>query len=378
VSNTFYLKSRKDRRLSATRKLTAVSLFTGAGGLDLGIEQCNVHIAAALERDPIACATLEKNFVKKRRHPTKIVQADIEDVSAKELRIAAGLSAGEIDLIVGGPPCTPFSKSGYWIEYKRAGLDPNRFLLDHYVRFVKELKPKAFIMENVHALAYQNHNRSSLDVLREALSGLGYKINERVLVAAEHGVPQVRQRYFIIGAKSTRPDFPEPEFSGTYETKRLVDSSLPPFITCSQAFESLPDIAEASETVAGLYGHLLPEIPAGENYLYFTKERGYKKPLFKWRGRYWTFLLKLHPDRPSSTIQAQPGPYIGPFHWDNRRLRIPELKALQTFPQSFEFEGNRRAVQMQIGNAVPPLLAQKVGGALIASAFQDRSRKKSA
>jgi DNA (cytosine-5)-methyltransferase 1 len=356
-------------------KLIAVSLFSGAGGLDLGVEQCQVHIAAAVERDPIACETLAANFANGRRNPTKIIQADIEDLGVKELRAAVGLSKGDVDLIIGGPPCTPFSKSGYWIDYKRAGLDPDRFLLDHYVRFVKELKPRAFLMENVHALAYRNHNRKSLNTLREALVSLGYQINEQVLVAAEFGVPQVRQRLFVIGARDCRPSFPDQSHSGTYETKRLFNKELRPFATCADAFQDLVDVPERGEIVGGLYGHLLPEVPDGDNYLFFTKERGHSNPLFKWRSRYWTFLLKLHPNRPSSTIQAQPGPYIGPFHWENRRLRVAELKALQTFPQSFAFAGNRRAIQMQIGNAVPPMLAKKVTRALISSTFSRRAQK---
>jgi len=362
------------------RSLVAVSLFSGAGGLDLGVKNCGVRIAAAVERDPIACKTLKYNFVDAREPEaqTTIVRDDIENVSVSELRRKAGLSRGDVDLIVGGPPCTPFSKSGYWIEYKRAGLDPDRFLLDHYVRFVKELKPRAFIMENVHALAYDNHNRSSLDALLESLENLGYVIDRKVLVAAEFGVPQVRQRLFILGSKLGTPSFPVETHAGSYERQnRFANLGLKPFVTCAEAFEGLPNEVEEGEKVGGLHGHLLPEIPPGDNYLYFTKERGHAKPLFKWRGRYWTFLLKLDPNKPSSTIQAQPGPYIGPFHWENRRLRVPELKALMTFPQDFRFEGNRRSVQMQLGNAVPPVLAEIVAEELIRSTFE-RSKKKSA
>jgi len=100
--------------------------------------------------------------------------------------------------------------------------------------------------------------------------------------------------------------------------------------------------------------------PPGENYLHYTAERGHPDPRFTWRSRYWSFLLKLHPDRPSPTIQAQPGPNVGPFHWDNRRLRVGEAKRLFTFPDSFEFVGSRASVQAQLGNAVPPLLAHRV------------------
>ena len=108
-----------------------------------------------------------------------------------------------------------------------------------------------------------------------------------------------------------------------------------------------------------------PRSRPGENYLHFTAERGHAKPLFKWRSRYWTFLLKLDPARPSSTIQGQPGPYVGPFHWENRRLRVPELKRLQGFPDDFEITGSRGAVQLQVGNSVPPPL-----GAIVAESLR--------
>jgi DNA (cytosine-5)-methyltransferase 1 len=363
-----------------TDRRVAVSLFTGAGGLDIGVERAGFDVLAAVERDPLACETLRLNFKsKKRRLQTEIFQSDIEDLEVAQLleRVPA-IVPGELDLLVGGPPCTPFSKSGYWIEYKRAGQDPDRFLLDHYVRFVRALRPRAFIMENVQALAYRNHNQTSLDPLREALTDLGYHINEEVLVAAEYGVPQVRQRLFLVGALDVRPNMPEKTNAGTFEMRRIFDrdAHLPPFVTCAQAFEGLPDIPEPGGSVGGLYGHLLPEIPEGENYLHFTKERGHKKPLFKWRSRYWTFLLKLHRDRPSTTIQAQPGPYIGPFHWENRRLRTAELKRIQTFPDDYQFAGNRRAIQVQIGNAVPPLLAEHVATALVDSVFNARRQKR--
>jgi DNA (cytosine-5)-methyltransferase 1 len=110
---------------------------------------------------------------------------------------------------------------------------------------------------------------------------------------------------------------------------------------------------------------LLPEIPPGRNYLHYTAHEGHPNPLFEWRSRYWTFLLKLDPDRPCPTIQGQPGPYVGPFHWDNRRLRIPELKRLQGFPDDYELDGNRREIQLQIGNSVPPPLARSVAQAIL-------------
>ncbi len=105
---------------------------------------------------------------------------------------------------------------------------------------------------------------------------------------------------------------------------------------------------------------VLAEIPPGGNYLHYTAHERHPEPLFEWRSRYWTFLLKLDPKRPSPTIQGQPGPYVGPFHWENRRLRTPELRRLQSFPDEFVFAGSRRDIQLQVGNSVPPPLALAV------------------
>jgi DNA (cytosine-5)-methyltransferase 1 len=115
----------------------------------------------------------------------------------------------------------------------------------------------------------------------------------------------------------------------------------------------------------GQYARLLADVPPGDNYLYYTAERGNPAPKFIWRSRYWSFLLKLSPERPSPTIQAQPGPNVGPFHWENRRLRVPEIKRLFTFPDDFTLVGSRSSMQAQLGNAVPPLLARQVISRLV-------------
>ena len=106
--------------------------------------------------------------------------------------------------------------------------------------------------------------------------------------------------------------------------------------------------------------NLLPLIPPGDNYLFFTAERGYPNPIFKWRSRYWSFLLKLSPDKPSWTIQASFSNNQGPFHWKNRFLRIPEIQRIQTFPDTYVFKGKFADQWRQIGNAVPPLLIQRI------------------
>jgi DNA (cytosine-5)-methyltransferase 1 len=155
------------------------------------------------------------------------------------------------------------------------------------------------------------------------------------------------------------PELPEATHGGRWERRTTGDDGRP-HVTAGEALSGLSTTPEAEEVVRGRWGHLLPAIPPGDNYLHYTAERGNPAPLFEWRSRYWSFLLKLSPDRPSPTIQAQPGPNVGPFHWENRRLRVPELQRLFTFPDEFNFVGRRGSVQAQIGNSVPPLLARRV------------------
>jgi DNA (cytosine-5)-methyltransferase 1 len=279
---------------------------------------------------------------------------------------AAGLRRGEAELLIGGPPCTPFSKSGYWLEYKRKGSDPDASLLEHYLRVLNEARPRAFLFENVYGLAYRNHNSRWLRLLLETFESLNYQVTWRVVLAADYGVPQRRQRLIIVGSRDRQPTIPEPTHSGPHET-RIWDETLPRHITSAEAIGDIAgrdDLAEPEEAVNGKYGHLLPAIPPGENYLFYTAKRGHSRPLFGWRERYWSFLLKLDPRQPSPTIQAQPGPYVGPFHWENRRLRVPELLRLQTFPDHWRIHGSRRSSQKQIGNAVPPLLAEQMAASL--------------
>ena len=348
--------------MHAVSRRVAISLFSGAGGLDLGVEQAGFTVGAAVEHDADACLSLRENFPH-----AAIFHGDIRLVETRDLLAASGTSPGEVDLLIGGPPCTPFSKSGYWLEKKRRGLDPEASLLEHYVRILDEARPGAFLLENVFSLAYANHNREWLDFLRESFVRLGYSFTEKVVLAADYGVPQRRQRLIIAGSLDGEPALPEPTHTGPHERRVWCEGTLLPHVTTGDAIGDLvdrDDLAEPEETVAGKYGHLLPEVPPGENYLHFTEKRGYPEPLFGWRKRYWSFLLKLDPHQPAPTIQAQPGPYVGPFHWDNRRLRVLELKRLQSFPDEFTISGSRRAAQRQLGNAVPPLLARRLAEAL--------------
>jgi DNA (cytosine-5)-methyltransferase 1 len=342
----------------------AISLFSGAGGLDLGIERAGFRTAAAVEINQDAADTMEKNF---SGLESEVIRRSILEVPTKEILRAAGLKGRERpDLLVGGPPCTPFSKSGFWLEWKRKGHDPDASLLQSYTRVLAEARPRAFILENVYALTYQNQaSRPAFNRLLREIDEAGYRCVWDVLNAADHGVPQLRPRLFVVGVpkRSRLPELPEPEYGGTWE-RRSVGDAQRSHITAGQALDGLVSDPEPEEVLRGQWAHLLPEVPPGGNYLHFTAEKGYPDPLFKWRSRYWSFLLKLSPDRAAPTIQAQPGPNVGPFHWDNRRLRVPELKRLFTFPDDFEFVGRRSSIQAQIGNSVPPLLGQQVAGSL--------------
>jgi len=348
----------------------AISLFSGAGGLDLGVEAAGYRVTAAVEHDQDAALTMEKNF---HHLASPVIRKDILDTPTREILERAGLRDGEQpDLLVGGPPCTPFSKSGFWLDWKRAGLDPNASLLQAYTRVLAEAKPRAFILENVYALTYNNKaSRPAYERLLREIDEAGYSYTPTVLNAADYGVPQLRPRLFIVGAPkgSPVPELPHPSHTGLWERRTSGEGSTP-HVTAGEALDRIDCEPEPEEVLSGQYAGLLPDIPPGENYLHFTAERGHPNPLFKWRSRYWSFLLKLDPGRPSPTIQAQPGPNVGPFHWDNRRLRVGEIKRFFTFPDSFELVGSRNSIQAQLGNAVPPLLAKEVAAQVFATVFR--------
>jgi DNA (cytosine-5)-methyltransferase 1 len=353
--------------------VNAISLFTGAGGLDIGCEAAGFVTLAAVESNETARQTLLKNsdqFFPLLSEET--IFPDIIDLDYDELLAAAGVERGEVDLLHGGPPCTPFSKSGYWLAYKRAGEDPKASLLDNYVEAVRQIQPKAFLMENVYGLAYGNQNRPVLNRFLEGVRSAGYSVDRQILLAADYGVPQLRQRFLCVGVRAdlldVPPDYwrhqwPKATHSGPHETRTGYDRSLPTHMTASDALAGLDDSTnppEPEEVVQGTFADDLRDVPPGDNYLFLTEHRGHPSPRFKWRSRYWTFLLKLHPDRPASTIQGQPGPWVGPFHWENRRLRVAEIKRLMTFPDEFRVVGTRREHQLQLGNAVPPQLGYVV------------------
>lgn len=367
-------------------RLPVISLFSGAGGLDLAAETAAsneagwstasrqlgpLRVAVATDYDSLALATLSKNMPE-----TLTVCDDICRIPTSELLTTGSLAPGDAALVIGGPPCTPFSKSGFWLEEKRTSSDPNASLLDEYVRVVRDSRPEAFVLENVQGLTYQTH-RAQFVRLLEGLGDLGYNPQWKVLLAADYGIPQLRRRVFVVGRRDGKAfKFPRMTHSGWSEHTRIVDAGKIPYVTSRDVLaDLLPGVAEEEEIVEGEFADLAAEVPAGQNYLWHTDRYGGRN-VFKWRSRYWTFLLRLDPDRPSTTLQAQPGPWVGPFHWENvynergnrraRRLRIPEMLRIMTFPDDFATVGSRADAQRQLGNAVPVELGRVVIPALLA------------
>ena len=354
------------------KTLSVISLFSGAGGLDYGLEAAGFETAVCLEMDKHCCNTLRAN----RSWP--VLEGKIEDYTTKEILKAASLKVGEATLLVGGPPCQPFSKSGYWRTGDSMRLsDPRAKTLEEYMRVLEEARPRAFIIENVYGLAYKGKDEG-LVYLQERLDEINakkktkYKFTWAVINSAHYGVPQVRERVFIIGSRDGKAfNFPKARFlvSDRGDQGQLIAADEN-FRTAWDAIGDLDDPSEAAypSKVGGSWGALLPSIPEGKNYLWHTN-RGGGKDLFGWRTRYWSFLLKLSKDMPSWTIQAQPGTAIGPFHWKNRRLTMREMARLQTFPDDVKVLGGNSNVQRQIGNAVPSLLAEVLGKALMEQYF---------
>lgn len=358
-----------------SRTRTLISLYSGAGGLDFGFEAAGFRTGAAVEMDHDCCQTLRRN----RRWP--VIEKNIFDVPTSDLLDAARSRRGHVDLVIGGPPCQPFSKSGYWAHGDTKRLDdPRATTLAAYMRIVEESLPHAFVLENVEGLAYSEKSEGLSLVLASIeeinrRTRANYVVKWRVLCAADYGVPQLRQRLFLVAGRDGRViDFPHPTHSAEPDSDQHSLLRLPPYRTTWDAIADVMPGEHEDLRMRGKWADLLPSVPEGENYLWHT-ERGGGLPLFGWRRRFWSFLLKLAKNRPSWTIQAQPGPSTGPFHWQNRRLSMRELCRLQTFPDDVEIVGSYRVVHRQLGNAVPSLLAEVFGRAIQTSIFGEQPAK---
>jgi len=351
-----------------------ISLYSGAGGLDYGFEAAGFAHGVCVELDHDCCDSLRAS-----RPKWNVIESSIFDVATDALLEASATTAGNVDVLIGGPPCQPFSKAGYWARGDSKRLDdPRAGTLGAYLRVLEEARPHAFLLENVGGLAFSGKDEG----LRMLLDGVAdinrrtrtkYRPEVRLVNAASFGVPQMRERVFVVGARDgARFAFPEPTHAApdaSGGTPGLFTRPLEPLKTAWDAIGDLDGLDQAEDLhVRGKWADLLPSIPEGNNYLWHT-DRGGGRPLFGWRRRYWSFLLKLAKNRPSWTIQAQPGPAIGPFHWNDRLLSTRELCRLQTFPDDALIIGKRASRQKQLGNAVPSLLGETMARAIAEQYF---------
>ena len=214
------------------------------------------------------------------------------------------------------------------------------------------------MFENVESLLHPT-NKVIVDQFLDIAYENGYACKVVRANALDYGVPQKRKRIFILG---TQGEFKADEPKKTHcSPEKCDETGLEPYVNVGEAIKGFdgPEYYEPEEVAkGGTYYDDLCEVPPGMNYKALTAWYGYENPKFVADKRFWSFLLKLSPDKPSWTITAQPGPWVGPFHWDNRRLRVPEIAAIQTFPKGYQFHGSRRSVQKQIGNAVPALMGK--------------------
>jgi DNA (cytosine-5)-methyltransferase 1 len=338
--------------------MTMLSAFSGLGGLDLGMEAAGFHHVGCIENDEFARRSLKAN----RGDEWDLLEpGDITALAPKLEPSTLGIKRRDLGIIAGGPPCQPFSKAAQWSVSARVGLsDARSHCLQDFLHLVDVFLPKAMVIENVSG--FVQGEVSALATVEDRLGAINhregtyYKVQKLVVDASQYGVPQRRHRALLIACRDGEKfAWPKPAY---------VDNP----VTAWDAIGNLELDDDELPKLVGKWSALLPSIPEGQNYLWHT-DRGGGEPIFGYRTRFWSFLLKLKKSEPSWTLPAQPGPSTGPFHWDNRPLAIRELLRLQSFPPDWLVEGDYRSQVRQVGNATPPLLAEVVGRALAVQLF---------
>lgn len=361
----------------------AISLFCGAGGCSLGFEKANYDVIFATDINAAALATYRKNFPN-----TKSLAVDINQLDFDKLLNELNLGVGELDFLIGGPPCQGFSTAG-----TRFWDDPRNMLLKSYVNALDKIKPKWFLMENVEGLLTAN-NGIYLHEAAKAFIELGYKIRIEKIYAHEYGVPQRRKRVFVIGNRlGVDFDLPEPTiqvkgriFRNSDITLRHTISALPePTQGKNQSltYQTSPESEWEEQLRNGAkvltdhhvffltkiqlerirhlkQGQTMKDLPVKLQHESFQRRSNRRvqdgTPSEK-RGGAPSGIKRLVYDEPSLTITgAATREFIHPTQ--NRPLTIREAARIQTFPDSFVFEGNDSEKIQQIGNAIPPLLAR--------------------
>lgn len=325
---------------------TAVDLFAGAGGLSLGLKLAGWDVESAIEYDRAAIETHRLNFPKARH-----ICDDVRSIDFRDFR--------GIDLIAGGPPCQPFSVSG-----KQLGSVDSRDMVPEFVRAVDEARPRAFLMENVAGLSAGRFRDYLHDRIRD-LCQLGYVVHAKVLNAGAFGVAQSRQRLFLVGlmaSKSTKMfEFPAPSHGpGTtrkHRTVREVLNNVPKDVPNNAKVVFCKNPILRKSPFAGMLfnGKGRPLNLDGLGHTIPASAGGNRTHILDLGGKIIEYHRRLLSGKP---------PLIGELE-GVRRLTVRESARVQSFPDSFEFLGRQSSRYSQVGNAVPPVLAEAVSRALM-------------
>ncbi len=321
-----------------------VDLFCGCGGLSTDLLDAGVDVRLGIDHDAPSVETFSLNHTARG---SAALQTDVRTLRGEDL---VAITGDDVDLLVGGPPCQPFSVAG-----KRHALaDQRGDLIFEFVRLLGEIRPAAFIFENVPNLASVANGKVLADLLA-AFDEIGYTAAGRVLLAADYGVPQMRRRLFIVGTRERgHVPFPPPPTHVPQVGGQLTYGT--PYATASDVLDDLPDVSTASaEAIANHEPtfHSDEMLAAFATLLPGTREQKSRHD-------------RLHPDRPGYTLRAGTGNFspLRPVHHRyDRVLSVRECARLQSFSDDFQWPDQQARLQQyrQVGNAVPPLLARAVG-----------------
>jgi len=347
--------------------LKVIDLFSGAGGLSQGFRDAGCDIISAVEINKNLSQTFRNNFKK-----TKIFEEDISKVKSKDLLV----NESKVDIVIGGPPCQGFSMSGKRIRGNGIFLNDKRNkLFKEFVRIINDLKPKIFLMENVPGILNIFQGKTKNQIL-SIFESIGYDAKVKVLLAADYGVPQLRKRAFFIGNNlGIDPEFLfPPKINKDYITVEDAIFDLP-FIKSGQGeFETIykkkPSTEYQKKMRAGvkkLYNHISTKHDDKIiNIIKMLKEGEGRNNLpkkFQTKSIHSGSYMRIIKNKPSYTITTRfDTPPVGRVTHPiaDRALTAREAARLQSFPDDFIFIGKRTHVGIQIGNAVPPLLAYEI------------------
>ena len=349
----------RPKEIPSLSQLAVVDLFCGAGGLSLGLANAGYKIAAAFDNDPVAVRTYARAL------GPHVETALIEEIAGADILSKAGISRGDLALLAGGPPCQGFS-----VQRRGAREDTRNRLVLQFIRLVEETRPKFFLMENVGGLL-SKHGKPFLHEMAVRAARLNYLIHVEILDAADYGVPQYRRRAFLIGEHA--PDlaprfvFPKPTHPSHHATVREAIGDLPVPPSDGSSHPDIPNHYREAR-LSKLNLERIRHVPPGGGRENLPAHLQLACHINNPKHRHMDVYGRLTWDKPSVTLTARFDSFTrGRFGHpcDDRSLTIREGARLQTFPDHFVFEGNREQGARQVGNAVPPLLAQRLGEAIV-------------